>query len=381
MSVGIGARTAGAAASGPGPVAWTGIFAATCLLLIALNHILWLVVPALMALVLSYALDSPMRRLMYAGISREMAAALVTGVLLIFLVVATLLLLAWAGARAEDWQAGVERYLRGGAVLLERTLAALEGRWSTLARANLAAGVTTLLNEFSSTFVERQVQPLAVSILAWLPAALLGPFFAFFFLRDGRRFHGFIARAVPNAYFEKTLDLLHDMHQTGRAYFTGLVKLAVLDTLALGIGLWALGLPGAWLLALIAAVLAWIPYVGSIAGCLLVVLVAATDFPQDPAVAYWAVALFVLVRMLDDFVFLPATVGKSLKLHPLVSVLMLFVGGAVAGVPGLALVLPLLGVATVVGAALSEILTDRRLRARHAYALRLQKAQASSDLA
>ncbi len=381
MSVGIGAPTAGAAASGPGPVAWTGIFAATCLLLIALNHILWLVVPALMALVLSYALDSPMRRLMYAGISREMAAALVTGVLLIFLVVATLLLLAWAGARAEDWQAGVERYLRGGAVLLERTLAALEGRWSTLARANLAAGVTTVLNEFSSTFVERQVQPLAVSILAWLPAALLGPFFAFFFLRDGRRFHGFIARAVPNAYFEKTLDLLHDMHQTGRAYFTGLVKLAVLDTLALGIGLWALGLPGAWLLALIAAVLAWIPYVGSIAGCLLVVLVAATDFPQEPAVAYWAVALFVLVRMLDDFVFLPATVGKSLNLHPLVSVLMLFVGGAVAGVPGLALVLPLLGVATVVGAALSEILTDRRLRARHAYALRLQQAQASSDLA
>jgi len=55
------------------------------------------------------------------------------------------------------------------------------------------------------------------------------------------------------------------------------------------------------------------------------------------------------VRLLDDFVFLPATVGKSLKLHPLVSVLMLFVGGAVAGVPGLALVLPLLGVAMVVG--------------------------------
>jgi len=375
-----GAPAVDAAGSGPGPVAWAGIFAATCLLLLALHYILWLVVPALMALVLSYALYPPMRRLMFAGISRESAAAFVTVVFLIVLVTATLLLLAWAGARAEDWQAGVERYLRGGAVLLERTLAALEGRWAMLARADLAASVTTWLNEFSSTFAQRQVQPLVVSILAWLPAALLGPFFAFFILRDGRRFHGFIARAVPNAYFEKTLDLLHEMHQTGRAYFAGLVKLAVLDTVALGIGLWLLGLPGAWLLALIAAVLAWIPYVGSIAGCLLVVLVAATDFPHDPAVAYWSVALFVLVRMLDDFVFLPATVGKSLNLHPLVSVLMLFVGGAVAGVPGLALVLPLLGVATVVGAALSEILTDRRLRARHAYALRLRAAQAAADL-
>jgi predicted PurR-regulated permease PerM len=127
-------------------------------------------------------------------------------------------------------------------------------------------------------------------------------------------------------------------------------------------------------------VLAWVPYVGSIAGCLLVVLVAATDFPHDPAVAYYAIALFLLVRLLDDFVFLPATVGRSLHLHPLVSVLMLFVGGAVAGVPGLALVLPLLGVATVVGTALSEIITDRRLRARHHQALRLRAVQAAADL-
>jgi predicted PurR-regulated permease PerM len=375
-----GATPADSGWHGPGPIAWAGIFAATCLMLLALNHILWLIVPALMALVLSYVLEPPMRRLMYAGLSQEASAAVVTSVFLIALMIASLALLAWAGARAEDWQAGVERYIAGGAALLERTLALLESRWTTLARANLAASVTTWMNEYSSTFVERQVQPLVVSILAWLPAALLGPFFAFFFLRDGRRFHGFLARAVPNAYFEKTLDLLHKMHQTGRAYFTGLMKLTLLDTVALGLGLWLLGLPGAWLLGLIAAVLAWVPYVGSIAGCVLVVLVAATDFPNDPKMAYWAVMLFIFVRLLDDFVFLPATVGRSLNLHPLVSVLMLFVGGAVAGVPGLALVLPLLGVATVVGAALSEILTDRRLRARHVHARRLRADLAAADL-
>jgi len=369
-----------ALSTGPGPIAWAGIFAATCLLLVALNHILWLVIPALLALILTYALDPPVRRLMYAGVGREGAAALATSAFLVVLMVLTLILIAWAGARAEDWQAGVERYLRGGAVLLERTLAALEERWPGLARAGLAAGVTTWINEYANTFVERQVQPLAVSILAWLPAALLGPFFAFFFLRDGRRFHGFLVRAVPNAYFEKTLDLLHEMHSTGRSYFTGLMQLTVLDTLALGLGLWLLGLPGAWLLGLIAAVLAWVPYVGSIAGCFLVVLVAATDFPDTPTMAYWSIILFILVRLLDDFVFLPATVGKHLNLHPLVSVLMLFVGGAVAGVPGLALVLPLLGVATVVGTALSEIITDRRLRARHVYAQRLRADQAAADL-
>jgi AcrR family transcriptional regulator len=50
--------------------------------------------------------------------------------------------------------------------------------------------------------------------------------------------------------------------------------LTVLDTVTLGLGLWLLGFPGPWALGLICAVLAWIPYVGSILGGLLVVLYA-----------------------------------------------------------------------------------------------------------
>jgi predicted PurR-regulated permease PerM len=32
--------------------------------------------------------------------------------------------------------------------------------------------------------------------------------------------------------------------------------------------------------------------------------------------AYWAIGLFVLVRLLDDFLYMPLTIGKSLELHP-----------------------------------------------------------------
>jgi predicted PurR-regulated permease PerM len=127
-------------------------------------------------------------------------------------------------------------------------------------------------------------------------------------------------------------------------------------------------------------VFAWIPYVGSIAGGVLVVMVAATDFPDQPGMAYAAVALFIVVRMLDDFVYMPLTVGKSLHMHPLLTVIMIFVGGAIAGVPGLMLVLPLLGVIMVVGGTIGEIVNDPRLMARHRNARALQKKQASADL-
>jgi predicted PurR-regulated permease PerM len=125
-------------------------------------------------------------------------------------------------------------------------------------------------------------------------------------------------------------------------------------------------------------VLAWVPYVGSAVGCVLVVLVSATDFPNEPITTYVCIALFLCVRMLDDFVFMPLTIGRSLRIHPVLSVIMLFLGAAVAGPVGLLLVLPVMGVVAVVTEILGQILTDHRLHARfrHANQLRLRLADA-----
>jgi hypothetical protein len=82
--------------------------------------------------------------------------------------------------------------------------------------------------------------------------------------------------------------------------------------------------------------------------------------------------------MLDDFVYMPLTIGKSLRMHPLLTVVMIFVGGAVAGVTGLMLVLPVLGVAMVVGQTLGQLITDARLVARHRHARGLRRDRRSS---
>ena len=110
------------------------------------------------------------------------------------------------------------------------------------------------------------------------------------------------------------------------------------------------------------------------------VLVASTDAPAEPLLAYGAIGVFVLVRLLDDFIFMPLTLGRSLRMHPLITVLMIFVGGEVAGVAGLMLVLPLLGIVMAVGETLGQVITDPRLRARHRQAKALLAMQASADL-
>lgn len=364
---------------GAGPIVWTAIIATTCLLLLVLQKMLWLVVPFLLGLILYYFLYPAVKGLIYRGMSRDAAASLVTLAFLALLSIAGIALIPRVATQLTEWQDTVGRYLQGGSQLLDHSLRKLEAHWPTLARARLADTVAARLDHGVGSVTDH-LEPVMMGIMAWTPSLMLAPFLAFFFLRDGRRFKRFLGAAVPNAFFEKTLYLLHEIDRTSRAYFQGLINLTVLDTLTLAVGLWFLGIPGPFALALICAVLAWVPYVGSILGGLLVVLVAATDFPDAPAMAYWAIVLFILVRLLDDFFYMPLTIGKSLALHPLVTVLMIFVGGAVAGVSGLMLVLPLLGVVTVIGETIGVIVTDARLMARHRHALTLLRAWASRDL-
>lgn len=363
-----------------GPLVWLAIIASTCLILFLFQKVLWLVVPFLFALILYYMLATPVRQLVYRGWTLDAATGIVMGLFVTAMVVWCVLGLPWIASHVLDWQHSFDRYVNGFILLVDRTLIMLESHWAVLADADIAAKATAKLKYWSSSFATEQVEVAVLSAGSWLPIIFLVPFITFFMLRDGRRFKDFISDAVPNAFFEKTLFLLHEVDRTTRAYFQGLMKLTVLDTFTLGAGLAMLGLPAPLALGLIAAVLAWIPFVGSIAGGTLVVMVAATDFPGQPGVAYATAALFISVRLLDDFIFMPMTVGKSLHMHPLLTVLMIFIGGAVAGVSGLMLVLPLLGVIMVVGGTIGEIVNDPRLMARHRNARALQRKQASADL-
>jgi len=363
-----------------GPVVWVATFVCTTLLLVALKQALWLVVPFLMAIILYYVLFPAVRFVTLKGVDRETAAAIVAGATLVIGIAALVPTLPWLAAQAVSGQEAVFRYLAGGRLLVERSLAMLESQLAFLRELDFHAEMSQRMSDFGGTYLKEHLAGALLAVAAWLPAMLLAPFLAFFFLRDGRRFLKYLAEAVPNAYFERTLYMIDRVDATARAYFQGLMKLTVIDTLCLAIGLAAIGMPSAFGLGLMSAVLAWVPFIGSVIACVIVVLVAATDFPTSPWVVYAAITLFLVVRLLDDFVFMPLTVGRSLHMHPLPTVLFIFLGGAVAGVPGLILVLPLAGVVMVVAGTIGGIVNDPRLGARHTFAKKLHAQRITSDL-
>ena len=363
-----------------GPLVWAATIACTTLLLALLKQALWLVVPLLLAIILYYALFPAVRRLTLAGVARETAAGVVAGGFVVAALIVSVPTVSWLAARAGSGEEAFFRYLESGRLVIERSLALLEAQFGFLGRMGFQAAMGSKIAEFGGSFLQEHLTVALLGAAAWLPSLLLAPFIAFFFLRDGRRFLKFLGSAVPNAYFERTLYMVERVDTTARAYFQGLLKLTLIDTVSLALGLAALGVPGALPLGLLAAVLAWVPLVGAVIGCVVVVLVTATDFPADPGMVYAAVALFVLVRLLDDFIFMPLTIGRSVRMHPLPTVLLIFVGGAVAGIPGLILALPLAGVVMVIAGTIGGIITDPRLRARHAFARTLRGRRITADL-
>jgi predicted PurR-regulated permease PerM len=361
----------------PGAVTMVVTILITCLVLFLFQKTIWLVVPGLLALMIYYCLRPLVEQLVLHGVSHAMAVAGTVGVVLVITLGIVSLSAPLLLTRVAQLQNTADHYLGGGKNLLRRTIQTLEEVAPVLKRASLDRQVDLRIQEFSNQFAERYLGRLTLQLLKWLPSLLLVPYLTYFLLMDSTRLKKFLIRSIPNAFFEKSLLLFARLDESLRSFFQGLLVLASLDTFCLASGLFVLGVSPALLLGLAAAVLSWIPYLGSIVGCITVVLVAATDFPDRPSIAYSCLGLFLCVRLLDDFVFLPLTIGRKLHIHPLLSVVMFFLGATVAGGTGLVLALPVLGVVSVVSEIVAQVVLDRRLRSRYRAARDLAAAWAT----
>ncbi|MFZ4409417.1 MAG: AI-2E family transporter [Paracraurococcus sp.] len=104
------------------------------------------------------------------------------------------------------------------------------------------------------------------------------------------------------------------------------------------LGLWALGVPLAGLLALIIGLLNFIPVLGPVIGGVPAVLLAAT---QDPMLGLWVVGLIVAVQTVEGNLLTPMVQARTADLPPALLLLVQVLTGALFGLPGVALAAPL----------------------------------------
>jgi len=129
-------------------------------------------------------------------------------------------------------------------------------------------------------------------------------------------------------------------------YTRALLLVAATDALAIGIGLYLLGVPLAGALTVLVFIGAFIPVIGAPLATAAAALVAFAENGLWAAVI--VIGLIVLVIELEGHVLQPLIVGRTVSLHPLAIVLLVSVGVALAGIIGALVIVPIAAAAYAV---------------------------------
>jgi predicted PurR-regulated permease PerM len=173
--------------------------------------------------------------------------------------------------------------------------------------------------------------------LIWL---VIVPVLTFYALTD---FHLIYAKGlllVPRTRRATVTAVVADLTRVFSRYVRGLIVVAVLNAMATSLVLSLFRLPYGLVLGLIAGTLYTVPYVGAVLNVSLIGLLALVVLPPGKALAV-VLCLILVHQVLFDQVITPRVLGRQVGLHPILAIIALMSGSALAGPFGMLIAVPL----------------------------------------
>jgi predicted PurR-regulated permease PerM len=171
---------------------------------------------------------------------------------------------------------------------------------------------------------------------------LLATVVTYFLLASGTEMRNWFVSLIPNRYFEMVLRLIHRIQTQTSRYIRGQMIDSIINGLLIGSALWVLNIPYSFFIGAFAGVANAVPLLGPIAGGIPAVLLALLGTTATP---WWMVIVVLVgVHMIDNLLVYPLTVGQSQHVPPVAVILGIAVGGEIGGIPGMLVVVPLIGI-------------------------------------
>lgn len=317
-------------------VSWRAIVctAAVAIVVYAATRIGVVLIPVVIALLLSTLLVPPARWLERRGVPRALASTLV----LVGAVLVLAGLIAFVAQGVAHESDDLADQISGGANELGRIVADLPFGLDEAEVQKQIDSIDDRIRENSDSIRNGVLSGAAIAgqLLGGLAIVLV---VLFFFLKDGPDLWRWICRLFPQARRPALDELGERSWAVLGSYVRGVVFVAFVDAVGIGLGLWAVGVPLVMPLAVLTFVLAFIPIVGAITAggaATLVALVAV-----GPVAALVTLGIVIVVQQLESNVLYPFIVGRTIQLHPLVVLLSVTTGGLLYGIVGAALAVPL----------------------------------------
>lgn len=183
-----------------------------------------------------------------------------------------------------------------------------------------------------------------LSWLAELVVIFIGLMYLIFLMIDFPNIRANWINFVPVKYRDKARVLVRDVNRNMNAYFRGQGLVALIVGILFAIGFCIIGMPMGIAMGLIIGVLNLVPYMQAlgIPPCILLCLVQSAQTGRPVWLTLLGMVLvFVIVQTLQDMVLTPKIMGKVTGMGPAAILLSLSIWGALFGVIGMIIALPL----------------------------------------
>jgi predicted PurR-regulated permease PerM len=170
------------------------------------------------------------------------------------------------------------------------------------------------------------------------------PVILFFLLKDEDKIHGTLRERLRGRYSQDVWKILEDIDRTLEKYIIGQATVAFVLGVFFFIGYTIIGLNYALLLALIATIMNFIPYLGAVIASIPALLVG---FSTSPMMALKVGIIILIVQQTEANLISPFVIGKSLQISPLTVTLLLLGAGSLYGLLGLILITPVYAITKV----------------------------------
>lgn len=185
------------------------------------------------------------------------------------------------------------------------------------------------------------------SLAGILVYVVLIPLYTFLILYYKRNIKSFLISVFKNGSEEKVMEVLTESTKVSQQYLIGLLIETSLVFILNTTGFLILGIKYAVFLALFAALLNLIPYVGILVANVLCMLITLASSDNISSVI-WVGVILAVVQFLDNNFGMPLIVGNKVRINALVTIVGVFIGGALCGIPGMFLAIPGLAVLKVI---------------------------------
>jgi predicted PurR-regulated permease PerM len=190
----------------------------------------------------------------------------------------------------------------------------------------------------------RSAVPFIVGFGRFLLELLVFLIATFFLLRDAPRLFQWFRRILPSSQRNELIPLFAQVNTLLGRYVRGQMFLIGVMSTVTFVGLSVLQVPFALLLALMTGVLEVIPIVGPITAGAIACLVALGHPAPWGLSQIWYVAvvaaMYTVLRHSEDYFVIPLVIGRIVKLHPAVVIFSLLTGGALYGLLGVLIAVP-----------------------------------------